>query len=66
MRNGNMLAAVSQDLMCAPFILGKSGLTVQAHQEVTIERYLRLTKLTDAYVWRTENIIGSNRQPGVE
>jgi hypothetical protein len=50
MRNGNMLAAVSQDLMCAPFILGKSGLTVQAHQEVTIERYLRLTKLTDAYV----------------
>ena len=49
-RNGNMLAAVSQDLMCEPFILAKSGLTVGEHQTITIERYARLIQLTNAYV----------------
>lgn len=48
--NGNMLAAVSQDLMCEPFILGKSGLTILEHQTITIERYARLIQLTNAYV----------------
>jgi hypothetical protein len=48
--NGNMLAAVSQDLMCEPFILEKSGLTIQDHQTITIERYLRLIELTNVSV----------------
>ena len=48
--NGNLLAAVSQDLMCEPFILEKSGLTIQDHQTITIERYLRLMELTNVYV----------------
>jgi len=46
--NGNMLAAVSQDYMCEPFILKKTGLTVPDHQRLTIERYDRLLQLTDA------------------
>lgn len=33
------LAAVSQDYMCEPFILEKTGLTVEEHQRRTIERY---------------------------
>lgn len=37
--NGNLLAAVAQDWMCEPFILAKTGLTVQQHQANTIERY---------------------------
>lgn len=37
--NGNLLAAVSQDYMCESFILEKTGMTVEAHQRLTIERY---------------------------
>lgn len=37
--NGNLLAAVSQDYMCEPFIIRKTGLSVLRHQELTIERY---------------------------
>lgn len=37
--NGNLLAAVSQDFMCEPFIVAKTGLSVRRHQELTIERY---------------------------
>lgn len=37
--NGNLLAAVSQDYMCEQFILDKTGMTVQEHQRLTIERY---------------------------
>ena len=48
--NGNLLAAVSQDLPCEPFILAKSGLTMKDHQEITIERYNRLIYLTDVYI----------------
>lgn len=36
---GNMLAAVSQDYMCEPYIVSKTGLSVQDHQRLTIERY---------------------------
>jgi hypothetical protein len=32
-------AAVAQDYMCEPFILAKTGLTVEDHQRLTIERY---------------------------
>lgn len=36
---GNLLAAVAQDFMCEPFALSKTGLTVEDHQRMTIERY---------------------------
>lgn len=36
---GNLAAAVSQDYMCEPFILAKTGMTVADHQRLTIERY---------------------------
>ena len=35
----NLDCAVSQDYMCEPFILEKTGLTVLQHQELTIQRY---------------------------
>jgi hypothetical protein len=47
---GTLLAAVSQDMMCEPFVLAKTGLSVEAHQEVTIKRYIRITEVTDAYI----------------
>lgn len=36
---GTLLAAVSQDYMTEPFILERTGLTVEEHQRLTIERY---------------------------
>jgi len=48
--NGNLVAAVTQDLMCEPFILHKTGLTVDDHQKITVERYARLIDLTNVYV----------------
>lgn len=36
---GNLLAAVAQDYMCEPFIVAKTGLTVECHQQLTIDRY---------------------------
>jgi hypothetical protein len=38
-RCGNLVAAVSQDYMCEPFILGITGSTVAEHQRLTIQRY---------------------------
>lgn len=38
-RCGCLVAAVSQDYMCEPLILKKTGLTVADHQRLTIERY---------------------------
>ena len=43
---GNLLAAVSQDYMCEPFVLNKTGLTIRDHQTLTIERYLQLQAAT--------------------
>lgn len=37
--NGNLLAAVAQDYMCEPSMLAKTGLTVEDHQRLTVERY---------------------------
>lgn len=37
--NGNLLAAVSQDFMCEPAMLERTGLAVAEHQRLTIERY---------------------------
>jgi hypothetical protein len=37
--NGNLLRAVSEDYMCEPGMLERTGLTVADHQALTIERY---------------------------
>jgi hypothetical protein len=37
--NGKLLAAVAQDWMCEPFVLNKTGLTVQEHQQRTVDGY---------------------------
>ncbi len=48
---GNMIAAVSQDYMCEPWMLEKTGLTVADHQRLTIERYDALLACdTGAYI----------------
>lgn len=38
-----LLVVVSQDYMCEPFILEKTGLTIADHQRLTIERYDELS-----------------------
>lgn len=38
-RCGALHAAVSQDYMCEPWILDKTGLSIADHQRLTIERY---------------------------
>jgi hypothetical protein len=43
--NGNLVAAVTQDLMCKPFILHKTGLTIEDHQKITVARLLDLTNV---------------------
>lgn len=40
-----LTAAVAQDYMCEPFILAKTGLSVQEHQRLTIDRYDALRAL---------------------
>jgi hypothetical protein len=47
---GNLVAAVTQDMMCEDFILSKTGLSVEAHQAITIERYAALQSMTDVFV----------------
>jgi hypothetical protein len=49
-RCGNLLAAVSQDYMCEPFMLAKTGLTTADHQRLTIERYDALRRYTAPYL----------------
>lgn len=46
-----LVAAVAQDYMCEPFILAKTGLSVEEHQRLTIERYDALVKLVDLRVY---------------
>jgi hypothetical protein len=38
-RCGRLVAASTEDYMCEPFILAKTGLSVDIHQRLTIERY---------------------------
>lgn len=47
---GNLLAAVSQDYMCEPFILNKTGLTIRDHQRLTIERFDAIRALASTNV----------------
>jgi len=44
---GQLLAAVSQDYMCEPFVLQKTGLSIKTHQELTIHRYDRILSFLD-------------------
>lgn len=48
--NPGLRVAVSQDWMCEPFILAKTGLTVEDHQRLTIERYDALLPLVSVYL----------------
>lgn len=48
--NGSLLSIVSQDYMCEPFVLKKTGLTVRDHQRMTIERYLRIRSVSTSNV----------------
>lgn len=49
---GKLLAAVTQDYMCEPFILGRTGLDVDKHQRLTIERFdvIRQEASSAAYI----------------
>lgn len=48
---GLLDAAVSQDFMCEPFVLNKTGMTVDEHQSLTIERYVKLkSKVKNVYL----------------
>lgn len=44
---GQLQAVVTQDYMCEPFILEKTGLALERHQELTIERYREITQFAD-------------------
>jgi hypothetical protein len=44
-RCGNLLAAVSQDYMCEPFILKLTKMSVQEHQDLTIQKYDQILSL---------------------
>lgn len=48
---GNLVAAVSQDYMCEPFVLKKTKLSVQEHQQLTSDNYDKLRKLVDERVY---------------
>lgn len=47
---GNLVAAVTQDYLCEPLILKKTGFTILKHQKLTLERYLDLRSETEVYV----------------
>jgi hypothetical protein len=49
--NPELRAAVSQDYMCEPMILAKTGLSVAEHQRLTIERYDQLRELVRGAVY---------------
>lgn len=49
--NPGLKVAVSQDWMCEPHMLAKTGLTIQDHQRLTIERYDALLKLMPAGIY---------------
>ena len=49
--NGNLLAAVAQDYMCEAFMLEKTGMTVDQHLRLTIERYDALLREDTAGVY---------------
>jgi hypothetical protein len=47
-RCGDLRAAVSQDYMCEPFMLERTGMSVEEHQQLTIDRYRQIKALCPA------------------
>lgn len=47
---GNLVAAVSQDWLCLPSHLARTGLSVADHQRLSIERYDTLCKLVETTI----------------
>jgi hypothetical protein len=47
---GNLICAVTQDWMCEDFILERTGLSVEEHQDRTIQSYLYLRERAPVYV----------------
>lgn len=41
-KTGRLLAAVAQDWMCEPFVVARTGLSVELHQVLTVTRYDQL------------------------
>lgn len=69
--NGNLLAAVSQDYMCEPVMLARTGLSIADHQRLTIERYDALLRAeTGCYImpvlqgYDPDEYVGHIRQYG--
>jgi hypothetical protein len=70
--NGNLLAAVAQDWMCEPWIIKKTGLSVDEHQRLTVERYdaLQAEDTAGVYIlpvlqgYRPEEYVAHIRQYG--
>lgn len=48
--NGNLIAAATQDYMCEPFILEKTGLSIADHQRLTVERFLALRSICGSII----------------
>lgn len=69
--NGQLLAAVSQDYMCEPVMLARTGLTIAEHQRKTVERYDDLVaQKTGVYIipvlqgWMPEDYVSHLKQYG--
>lgn len=48
---GNLVWAASQDWMCEPFMLAKTGKDIETHQRLTVFSYLHLTDLAPDLPW---------------
>jgi hypothetical protein len=48
---GRLQFAAAMDWMCEPFILEKTGLSVEEHQARTVENYLRLQEISPDLPW---------------
>jgi hypothetical protein len=48
---GRLLAAVTQDYMCEPWMLRRTGMTVRRHQHLTVERYDAIRRAGTAGVY---------------
>ena len=60
--NQGLRVAVSQDYMCEPHILVKTGLTLADHQRLTIQRYKDLRDLITPNVYVMPVLQGYSRQ----
>lgn len=46
-KHGSLKAAVAQDWICEPFLIERTGKSVQEHQALTIQSYVELRQRTD-------------------